>query len=93
MWVSTYVGIPDNGKTDKLAYEATTSSLSTYINFLTSSTTFNIKQEIIKEEWQKFWSNLALSNKHTNVKLYVQKLKYPLPPITSIEEGSNHYPN
>jgi len=29
------------------------------------------------EEWQKFWSNLPLSNKLRNVKLSIKKFKYP----------------
>lgn len=87
MWVPSHVGIPGNEKADTIAYEATTSPSSTKINTLTSSETFNIIQHKLMEEWQKFWSNLPLSNKLRNVKLSIKKLKYP--PNTKRREEVN----
>jgi len=53
MWVPSHVGILGNEKADKLSYVATKSPLSTNINLLISSETFNIIQHKIMEEWQE----------------------------------------
>lgn len=75
MWLLPHVEIPGNEKADSLANVASTYPSCSRFNSMPLSETFNSILIRVKEEWQKYWTNLPLSNQLRNIKLNIKKME------------------